>query len=368
MGAAAAARYSAQGRRDCAARRTGRASTGKGPGRGLTVFVPGPRRARPVTSRRGVPAGSRQLISGAAFAGRTRVTFIGTGCGRWRARSSGSRPVDGDRGLAARPRARGPRRGAPPRRRRVAVAHELRLRSLSAAAAPARRGLNEGGRDAAAETKAARDRARPPSTTRARARPSRGGCAAQSRSCRPTSGIREAMTRDVDAARRAARDGRRPRRGRVREGPGRSRRCAGASAPRRAGPRARGAGRGGRGAEARGEAPPAQMSKLRRDAALPLARRGTGRSRPGGSCGRRRGWPAAGAGARAARRVTEEGASSSAGDGADASSASSRGGESIASSPGACTRARACVRAPTVCQYAACRASGRPVYAVGPTV
>ena len=84
----------------------------------------------------------------AAFAGRARVTFVGTGSGRADAAAapSGSQPVDGRPGrAAARPRARGPRRGAPPRRRRVAVAPRTAVAVAPRRRGAARRGLDEGG-------------------------------------------------------------------------------------------------------------------------------------------------------------------------------------------------------------------------------
>ena len=275
----------------------------------LLFFVPGP---PPDASGVHLAArGSLRSSSSIDFRprlllGRTRVTFIGTGSGRADAAAapSGSQPVDGRPGrAAARPRARGPRRGAH-RDDAALLWRRLRLRSLRADAAQRDAASMKAERDAArAETKAARDRAAAAvDDARTNAAQAEARCAAQVKELQADlRDLREAMTRDVGAARGAhADDARapRPRSSRI----GRSRRCAGASATRRPrSARSRRRARRGRGAEARRAAPPARGSQIGRERAALLAPRSRDRPRrPAAAAGGAAAGRAAGAGARAA--------------------------------------------------------------------
>ena len=216
--------------------------------------------------------------------------------------------------------------------------HELRLRSLRADAAQRDAASMKAERDAArAETKAARDRAAAAvDDARTNAAQAEARCAAQVKELQADlRDLREAMTRDVDAARRAARAADDARAAAAFE------KDRALEALRR---RERDAEAQVRALEAQGEARAAErkrderrrrreVSKLRRERAALLA---LARSRDRPQPSRRQ--------LRAAPRLaelralalgllsdesTEEGASSSAGDGADASSASSLGsGES----------------------------------------
>ena len=216
--------------------------------------------------------------------------------------------------------------------------HELRLRSLRADAAQRDAVSMKAERDAArAETKAARDRAAAAvDDARTNAAQAEARCAAQVKELQADlRDLREAMTRDVAAARRAARDADDARAAAAFE------KDRALEALRR---RERDAEAQVRALEAQGEARAAErkrderrrrreVSKLRRERAALLA---LARSRDRPQPSRRQ--------LRAAPRLaelralalgllsdesTEEGASSSAGDGADASSASSLGsGES----------------------------------------